>query len=185
MPRKDSSGALLREGYKSYNKALFAVMGFRRQIGDTVRQAVEARLPQLASALKLDEDELRDGLIDYTSPDRLTQQNFDGSRAEIGVRMPRDWNSQWHLFFYLVLEDGESAWFGATVRLKRPGSAIEKLVAAGRDVEADNTSASISEQIPANRPQDLAAVCDRVLNRWAALSKKAGGLSQFLRRGKA
>ena len=90
MPRKDSSGALLQEGYKSYNKALFAVMGFRRQIGDTVREAVEAHLPRLASALKLDEDELRDGLIDYTSPDRLTQQNFDGSRAEIGVRMPRD-----------------------------------------------------------------------------------------------
>ena len=185
MPRIHSNDALLREGYRSYNKALFALMGFRRQIGDTVRHAVEGRLPELASAMKLDEEALRDGLIDYTSPDRLTQQNFDGSLAEIGVRIPKDWNSQWHLYMYLSLEEKASAYLVAVVRLRQPGSAIERLVAAGRDVESDKTGAWISEQIAANRPQDLVAVCNRVLNRWIALWKKVGGLSQFLRREKA
>ncbi len=180
MPSKQVSGALLREGFKSYNKALFAVMSFRRQVGDTVRQGVEAHLPRLASALKLDEDELRDGLIDYTVPDRLTQQNFDGSSAQMGVRIPKDWDSQWHLYFYLLLEDGASAWFGALVRLKKPGSGIERFVASGKDVDSDKTGAWIGEEIPANRPQDLGAVSNRVLTRWIALWKKVGGLSQFL-----
>ena len=186
MPRrKDSSAALLREGYKSYNKALVAVMEFRAQIADTVRQAVDARLPQLAAALKLDEDELRDSLVDYTEPEKLTKKNFDGSLVEIGVRIPRDWNPRWHLYFYLWLGDEEPAYFTAMFELRQPGSAIEKFVAAGRGVESDKTNAWISEQIPANRPHDLDAVCNRVLNRWIAIWKKAGGLRQFLPRGKA
>jgi len=170
---------LLREGFKSYHKALFAVMEFRREAGRIIQEAVEKRLPELAAALKMDEDELRDGIRPYTKPYSLTEK-FDGAHAEIDVRIPRAWNSKWQLWFYLWIGDDDDPYFAAQINFKKPATAIDKLAAACKDLDCDETYALISETLPANGPRDLAAVCDRVLTRWIALWKKVGGLRQFI-----
>ncbi len=188
MPKADLSGDFMREGYKSYHKALFAVMEFRKLVGDTIHRAVEGRLMELAAALKLSQAELRAGLIDYTSPDRLIQ-NFDGSAAEIGLGIPRNWKSGWRLHFYFWIGDKEelthSTLVYAQVWLQEPGTAIEKLAAASSKLEYEGNSAWITEEVPADDARDLAAVCNRVLDRWIALWKKVGGLRQFLPSDKA
>ena len=179
MKKSNHDSDLLREGYKSYHKALFAVMEFRREAGTAIEAAVEKRIPELAAAMKMNTDELREGMCLYTSPDRLAQK-FDGSATDLGVRIPRDWNSKWHLYFYLWIGDGEDPFFAAQVNFKNPGSAIERLAAVCKELDYEETYALISESVPADDSRDLAAVCDRVLNRWIALWKKVGGLRQFI-----
>jgi len=179
MKKTNLDSDLLREGFKSYHKALFAVMEFRRGAGRIIQDAVEKSLPELAAALKMDADELREGIRPYTKPYNLTEK-FDGSSAEIDVRIPREWNSKWQLWFYLWIGDGEVPYFAAQVNLKNPGSAIDKLAAACKDLDYGETYGLISETLPSDGSRDLAAVCDRVLNRWIALWKKVGGLRQFI-----
>ena len=179
MKKRNLDSKLLQEGYKSYHKALFAVMEFRKEAGTIIQAAVGKRVPDLAAAMKMDPDELRDGICPYTSPDRLTQK-YDGSKTEVGVRIPRDWNSKWHLYFYLWIGDGEVPFFAAQVTLNKPGSAIEKLAAACKELDCEETYALISEIVPSDGSRDLAAVCDRVLTRWIALWEKVGGLRQFI-----
>ena len=81
MPKTDNE--LLREGCKSYHKALFAVMEFRRQVQDAISGVVEKRLGEVAAALKMDEDELRDGLGSHADPANFNQ-NYKGDFAEVG-----------------------------------------------------------------------------------------------------
>src|SRR6266404_768032 len=106
MIKKNPDSELLREGYKSYHKAVFAVMEFRREAGKIIQDAVEERLPELATAMKLSEEELQEGISRYTLPDRLTQK-YDGSQAEIGVRIPRSFGSKWLIYFYIFICDGQ------------------------------------------------------------------------------
>lgn len=179
MKQRNLDSELLREGFGSYHKALFAVMEFRREAGRIIQEAVQNRLPELAAALKMDTDELRDGICLYTKPFNIIEK-FDGSEAEIDVRIPRAWNSKWKLWFYLWIGDADEPFFAAQVSLKNPGAAIDRLAAACKDLEYDETYALISETVPADGSQDLAAVCDRVLNRWIALWRKVGGLRQFI-----
>jgi hypothetical protein len=179
MKKRNLDSELLREGYRSYHKALFAVMEFRREAGTIIKAATEKRVPELAAAMKMDGGELRDGICPYTSPDRLNQK-FDGSKTDLGVRIPRDWNSKWHMYFYLWIGDGQEPFFAAQVSLKNPGSTIEKLAAECKELEYEDTYALISEIVPPDGSRDLAAVCDCVLNRWIALWEKVGGLRQFI-----
>jgi hypothetical protein len=64
--------------------------------------------------------------------------------------------------------------------------AIEKLLNSAAELgmtrdelPTDDGFAYIFENIPSD-PDDLAAICDRVLDRWIKLWKKVGGLKQFL-----
>jgi hypothetical protein len=61
-------------------------------------------LKELASALRLDYDKLRDDIAVYTEPDKLSQK-YDGEEAEIGVRIPKNWNQPWQLCLYLYFGD--------------------------------------------------------------------------------
>ena len=159
MKKTNHDSELLREGFKSYHKALFAVMEFRREAGRIVQDAVERSLPELAAALKIDPDELRDEICPYTKPFNIIEQ-FDGSETEIDVRIPRNWNSKWHLWFYLWIGDGQEPFFAAQVNFKNPGSAIERLAAACKELDYEETYALISEVVPSDGSRDLAAVCD-------------------------
>ena len=179
MKNRNLDSELLREGYKSYHKAVFAVMDFRRKAGTIIEAAIEKRTPELAASMKMEEDDLRNGSCRYTTPDKLIQK-YDGSETQIGVRIPRSWDSKWHLHYYLWIGDGAEPFFAAEVRFKTPGSAIEKLAAACKELEYYETYALISEPVPADGSRDLAAVCDSVLNRWIVLWKKVGGLRQFI-----
>jgi hypothetical protein len=179
MKKGNHDSELLQEGYKSYHKALFAVMEFRCETGTIIEAAVDRRMPELAAAMKMSADELRDGICHYTSPDRLTQK-YDGSETDLGIRIPRGSTSKWYLHFYLWVGDGEAPYFAAQIWFKKPGSAIDKLAGACKELEPYETYALISESVPADGSRDLAAVCDRVLTRWIALWKKVGGLRQFI-----
>jgi hypothetical protein len=172
---------LLREGYKSYHKAVFTVMEFRRQAGETIQTVVKDRASELAAAMELGKDKFLGGIIPYTTPDRLTQE-YDGSKASIGIRVPRSWASPWIVYFYLCIRDDDEPQARAYIWLKNPGSAFESLVGPGKLVrdEEDARGAWISEIIPPDGSRDLGTVCNRVLDRWITLWKEVGGLRQFL-----
>jgi uncharacterized membrane protein len=83
MPKRRSDSELLREGCRSYHKALFAVMQFRREVQEAIRAAVDERIVDLAAALRLEKAEISEGLTPYAKPASLTQA-WDGSEAEFG-----------------------------------------------------------------------------------------------------
>ena len=184
MNEKNPDSELLREGYKSYHKALFAVMEFRRQAGKTVQTAVKDRAPELAAAMKFDDNALLDamellgGISPQTWPDKLAQQN-DGSEAWIGVRIPRSWASQWRLQFYFFIRNNEEPKLIAQVFLKNPGPASKKLLVYCQESDADERDPWISETIPSDGSRDLRAVCNTLLDRWIEVWKEVGGLPQF------
>jgi hypothetical protein len=180
MPKTDNE--LLREGCKSYHKALFAVMEFRRQVQDAISGVVEERLGEVAAAMKMDENELRDGLGSYAEPANFNQ-SYKGDSAAVGIKTPTKWPTKWILYFCVwVTTDDDSSYFTASVWLKEPGAAIEKLesLAVPEELEAYENYAGIFEYLPADGPVDLSAICNRVLDKWIDLWNKVGGLRQFL-----
>jgi hypothetical protein len=73
---------LISEGCRSYHKALFAVMQFRKQVQEAIADAVAGDAGALAAALGLDESKLE--CDDYAIPAHY-QTAFDGSEAEVGL----------------------------------------------------------------------------------------------------
>ena len=179
MKKKNPDSELLREGYKSYHKAVFAVMEFRREAGKTIRTVMEERAPELAAAMKLDKDELVGGISPYTMPDKLTQK-YDGSHAEIGIRIPRNWDSKWLIYFYVWIGDHDEPTLRAQVTVKNPLSAFEKLAVSCKELECDGNAVWIWEIVPSDGSRDLGTVCNSLLDRWIAVWEKVGGLRQFL-----
>jgi hypothetical protein len=181
MKQENPDSELMQVGYKSYHKAVSAVMEFRRQAGKTVQTVAKNHAKELADALKLgNKDELLRDIGAYTKPDRLIQE-YDGSSAQIGIKIPKGWNAQWEISFYLWIDDDQPQ-VRAYIWLKNPGSAFESLVGSGklaRD-EGDERGAWISEIIPSDGSRDLSTVCNSLLDRWIEVWKKVGGLRQFL-----
>lgn len=182
MPKKTTRDSeLIREGCRSYHKALFAVMEFRRQVQATIRAAVKERYEKLAAGLGLDESLME--TFNYADPANY-QQNYDGSWAEVGLYMPKKWyQGDWAIWYFVWVGDDEAPLFGAKLWLKRPDPTIGKLKSLGFEVEED--SAGVYEPLPTDRAHDLTPVCNRVLDRWIVLWEQAGGLQQFLPKGKA
>lgn len=179
MPKIDNE--LLREGCKSYHKALFAVMEFQRQVQDAISGVVEKRLGEVAAALKMDENELRDGLGSHANPANFNQ-NYKGDSAEVGIKTPTKWPTKWILYFYVSVGDDQRSKFSAGVWPKEPGDAIKNLesLAIPEELEAYENYAGTFEYLPADGPVDLSTICDRVLDKWIDLWNNAGGLRQFL-----
>lgn len=166
---------LISEGSRSYHKALFAVMQFRKQIKETVEAALAGRAGALAAALGLDESELE--CADYAIPAHY-QAAFDGSEAEVGLKCEHE---HWVLYYYVWVGDEGRPFFGAQFWLKNPGSAIARIKSSGdEEFEAGEDYIQLYEYIPKDGSVDLAAICDRVLRRWIKLWTRVGGLQQFL-----
>jgi hypothetical protein len=180
MKEPNKNSELLRAGYDSYHKALFAVMEFRREVGETIQTVVEKRAPELAAAMEMDKNELLGGISPYTQPDRLTQK-YDGSAAEIGIRIPKSLGWPWLLYFYFFISrDDDQPKLIAQIFLRNPGSELVKLAGSCKELERNERNAWISEIIPTDGSRDLSTVCDALLDRWIEVWKKVGGLRQFL-----
>jgi hypothetical protein len=178
-----ANSELLREGCKSYHEALYAVMQFRQQVQVTINDAVTARKPELAAALKLDVSQIEPAY--YADPENYSQK-FDGSGAKVGLKMPSNWwSARWGMYFGLWVGKGERSYFFVSVWLKEPGGAIEKLASACREIERGANEVLLYEHLPASGPVDLTAIANHVLDRWIALWKEVGGLAQFLPKARA
>jgi hypothetical protein len=174
---------LLREGCKSYHEALYAVMQFRKQVQAIIDDVVTARKPELAAVLKLDVSRIE--LAGYADPENY-RQKFDGSGAKVGLKMPGNpWGAKWGMYFGLWVGKGERSYLFVSVWLKEPGSAIEKLASASREIEKNANEAWLYEYLPTSGPVDLTAIANLVLNRWIDLWKEVGGLAQFLPKARA
>jgi hypothetical protein len=172
MKSKTVDSELLREGYKSYHKAVFAVMEFRRQASEIIENAVEKRWPELAAAMKMKETEF--SICPYPSPARFFKKTR--SYAYVGVRIPKSSSSKWRVYFYLMIGQEKHPYLMAEIYHKNLPSA--KLKAAG--AEGDERRAYISEDVPSDGSRDLGMACNRLLTRWISMWKKVGGFSQFL-----
>jgi hypothetical protein len=129
----------------------------------------------------MDENELREVLIPYADPANFNR-SYEGDSAEIGLKTPENSSSEWVLYFFVWVGDGERSYFSASVRLKEPGAAIESLElrAVPEELEASENYAGIFEYLPVDGPVDLSTICNRVLDKWIDLWNKVGGLRQFL-----
>jgi hypothetical protein len=179
MPKQQSDSELLREGCKSYHKALFAVMQFRREVQEAIRAAVDGRIDEIAAALQLDKSELSEGLAPYADPANFGQ-SWDGSEAEVGLKYPaKDWEAKWGIYFWFWIGDGDEAYVCASCWIKDPGQAIMKLDALKIDgVECDDFNARFWE--PIGEGEAFAGAINRALDAWVGAWRRVGGLSQFL-----
>src|SRR5450432_4130807 len=105
MVKSTFDGEILTEGYKSYHKALFAVIEFRRQAAYAIGLSLKSHLANLAHAMVIDQNALGRGVA-YTTPDKISQ-SYDGTDAEVGFRMPGDLKHPWQMYVYLWV--GEEA----------------------------------------------------------------------------
>jgi len=178
MTKRKYDTELISEGCRSYHKALFAVMEFRKQVQEAIADAVAGHAGALAAALGLDESKLE--CDDYATPAHY-QTAFDGSEAEVGLKCKHE---SWAIYYYVWVGDDEEEdgpFFGAQLWLKSPGSAITRIASFGGDeLEAGDDYVQLYEYFPEKGSVDLAAICDRVLRRWIELWTKVGGFPQFL-----
>lgn len=176
MIKKKYDTELISEGCRSYHKALFAVMQFRKQVQETIGAAVAAHAGALAAALALDESKLE--CAEYAIPAQY-QAAFDGSEAEVGLKCEHE---NWPIYYYVWMGDERRPFFGTQFELKKnPGSAIAKIAASGYEgLEAGDDYVQLYEYFPEDGNIDLAAICDRVIGRWIELWTKVGGVQQFL-----
>lgn len=175
MTKTTYGAELISEGCRSYHKALFAVMQFRKHVQTVIRTAVDDHATDLAAALGLAESEIQ--CADYADPSQY-QVAFDGSEAEVGLKCEYE---NWALYYYVWVGDEGSSFFGAQCWLKNPGSVIAKLVSSGGEVlEVGEDYVELAAYLPADESVDLVATCDQVLRRWIELWTKIGGLQQFL-----
>jgi hypothetical protein len=132
----------------------------------------------------MDEDELCAGLIPHAVPANFSQ-SYKGDSAEVGIKTPKKWPSKRILYFSVWVTDDEPSYFMASVWLKEPGAAIDKLesFAVPEELEAYENYAGLFEYLPADGPVELSIVCNRVLDKWIDLWNKVGGLRQFLPTG--
>src|SRR5450755_4018874 len=136
MNQMNPDSALLRAGYDSYHKAVFAVMEFRREAGGIIQTVEEERAPELAAAMKLDKDEFLGGISPNTWPNKLSQK-YAGSEASIGIKIPRSLGSPWIMSFYFFIRDHDQPKLIAQIYLKSPGPASKKLVVYCEESDAD------------------------------------------------
>jgi hypothetical protein len=185
MPKRRSGSELLREGCRSYHKALFAVMQFRREVQKAIRDAIDARIDDIATAMKLGKAEIVEGLTPYADPANFGQ-SWDGSEAEVGLRYPgRDWEAKWGIYFYFWIGEGEEGGVLAYAWFDKPGDAISKLASLGVDgLGTDEGEVWIWEPV-GEGADGLTGAIGRALDSWIELWRKAGGIQQFLPSHKA
>jgi hypothetical protein len=180
MPKRRPDSELLQEGCRSYHKALFAVLQFRRQAQEAIRAAVDERMDDIAAALKLDKAEISEGLTPYANPANFVQ-SWDGSDAEVGLRYPgKDWQTKWGIYFYFYIGEGEGGHVGAYCWIKEPGLAMKRLASLGvRGLETDESSAWILESV-SEATGGFTDAMNRSLDGWIEVWRKVGGIQQFL-----
>jgi hypothetical protein len=175
MTKTKHGTELISEGCKSYHKALFAVIQFRKQVSEIIRAAVDDHASELAAAMALGESELE--CVDYATPANY-RPGFDGSDAEVGLKCEY---GDWALYYYVWVGDEAKPYFGAQLWLKNPGSALATIASSGvEDLEVEDDYVQLYEYLPADGSVDLDAICHRVLIRWIELWTKVGGLGRFL-----
>jgi hypothetical protein len=178
MPIRRSDSELLREGFHSYHKALFAIMRFRREAQKAIRDAVDERIDDIAATLGLDKAEIGNGLTPYADPANFGQ-NWDGSEASVGLKYPaRDFEAKWGIYFYFWIGNGEESRAGVSCWIKKHTWSGLLASMAGEGMEANDTEAWISE--PINETDGLTGAIGRALDMWIELWHKVGGLQQFL-----
>jgi hypothetical protein len=180
MPEGRSDSELLQEGCRSYHKALFAVMQFRRQAQEAIRAAIDERIDDIAAALKLDKAEISEGLTPYADPANFVQ-NWDGSDAAVGLKYPcRDLEAKWGIYLFFLIGDGEEGQIRASCWFKEPALAMKKLASlGGGGVKFSGRYAWISEPV-GEATGGFTGAIHRALDIWIELWRKAGGLQQFL-----
>ncbi len=177
MTMTNHNTELISEGCRSYHKALFAVMQFRKQVLEVIRGAVDGHASALAVAFSMNESELE--CDEYAIPASFRAAS-DGSEAEVGLKCVYD---NWAIWYYVWVGDEEydDPFFGAKLWLNNPGTAIATIESFGdEDLEVGDDYVQLYEYFPADGMVELAAICDRVLRRWIELWTKVGGLQQFL-----
>jgi hypothetical protein len=168
---------LISEGCKSYHRALYAVMQFRKQVQEIIRAAVDDHFSDLATALALAESEIE--LADYASPSQF-QSAFDGSEAEVGLKCEY---AGWGLYYYIWVGEEEEAYFAASCWLKGSSASIAKLSNPADEelwIDEDDEYVHMFSYFPSEGSVDLVAICEKVLGRWIEFWTKVGGIQQFL-----
>jgi len=180
-PKRRSDSKLLREGCRSYLKALEAVRQFRLEAQEAIRAAVDERIDDIAAAMKLNKTELDEGLTPYVEPANLGL-GWDGSEASVGLKYPaRDSEARWGIYFIYWIGDGEEGYACASCWIREPGPAMQRLASLG--LEKEDSIAWVQKPITA--ADGFNGAIGRALDAWIEVWRKAGGIQQFLPSQKA
>jgi len=76
---------LLKQGIQSYLFAILTVQQFRIEVQKRTLNALTVKIKELGDAMGRDIDE--SWLQPYTNPDSLSNQSYDGSRAEVSLKI--------------------------------------------------------------------------------------------------
>ncbi len=176
QPKQRSDSELLREGCRSYHKALLALRQFRIEVQEATRVAVKERIDDLAAAMMLDKAEFSEGLAAYADPTNIGQ-GWNGSGTSIGLKYPaKQGEARWGIDFYLFIGDDDESWADAQFWLKEPGLAIRELKSLG--METDDSTAWVAELI--TDADGFTGAIGRALDAWIEIWRKAGGIQRFL-----
>jgi hypothetical protein len=180
MQKQQADSELLKEGCRSYHKALFAVMQFRSEVRTAIQAAIDERIDDMSEALQLDKGDFSAGLTSYADPANVGQ-NWNGSEASVGLKYPaRDYEARWGVYFYFWIGDTEEACACASCWFRDPDRPIAKLASLATErMDTSRSSAWISEPLAENT-NGLSGALGRVLDRWIELWRNVGGIRQFL-----
>jgi hypothetical protein len=180
MPQDNSE--LLCEGICSYRKVLFAAGEFRRELQERIRNVLNPRLEELASAMSLPADKMKSGLGPYANPAKLSD-TFDGSYASVGWCCQRQ-EQPWTLYVYWYVDEATgfgsanvSLWLRAAPRER----AIRKLEAIDQpDWETSEGEIYVSVPLEGNDGNSIDAAFNIAIDKATALWRETGGIPQFL-----
>lgn len=174
--QEEEDSELLREGCRSYHKALFALIQFRREAQDVIQRAIDRRIDRLAESMQLEKANLI-GLPSYLNPNFGV--GWDGSEAAVGVKYPPE-EIRWAIYFYVRIAEGKGTSVCASFWRGKPGigaDGLARLNKAGLETKA--TGVWLSERIDETTGGFKGAV-GRTLDRWIEAWREAGGIRQFL-----
>jgi hypothetical protein len=179
VPQDNSE--LLCEGIHSYRKVLFAVGEFRREMQERIQNLLNPRLKELALAMTLPADRIKNGLALYANPGNI-RENFDGSYASVGLCCARQ-DQPWTLYVNWYVDEttefgraNVSLWLRAAPRER----AIRKLESIDQPGwETAEGEIYVAVPLEGNDGNAVDVAFNIAIERTTELWRKAGGVDQF------
>ena len=180
MPQDDNE--LLSEGIRSYRKVLFAVVEFRKELQKRIRNVLDGRLGELATAMNLDAASIKKGLGPYAEPANISG-NIDGSCVYLGWKYERQ--EQCKLWFYWYADEETTCgaayvdlWLATGPRER----AVRKLQTLGEllDYKVNRQQIYVSVSLEGTDKNAIDLAINAAFDKAVALWTAAGGVSQFL-----
>ncbi len=179
MASNAQSEALLKEGARSYPKALLALSEFRRLVQERCCDGMKRHLKEVGEALgvRLERREVKP----HAGPSGLDSQDVDGTWANLGAKLAVP-GSEWTLWDYVFWAEGTIRVY---VSLEFPDAEVAERVQAvtgpyGTSLDSESKEVYLQREVKPDDFSCLDSIIDQVNLDWICVWRKAAGVKQFL-----